>query len=125
MANVKLTRVQIKLVDEAANLAAVAKATELRLKEIKAELKVLPKGTYTTAKSVLVINTRDNYMGPTPAELLAVLKKMKMKDRFTDCVSILVTESKKIIGEETFNKLRVFVDKSSVFSFKVANTEEV
>jgi hypothetical protein len=125
MANVKLTRVQIKLVDEAANLAAVAKATELRLKEIKAELKVLPKGTYTTAKSVLVVNTRDNYTDPTPAELLAVLKKMKMKDRFTDCVSILVTETKKIMGEETFNKLRVFVDKSSVFSFKVASTEEV
>ena len=119
MANVKLTRLQIKLVDEAAELAAEMKTAADRLEVIKKSLGVLPKGIYTTPKSVLSLTERDNYEGPTPKELHDKLKDMGMKARFMECVKVLATESKKIIGEEAFNSLRKKLpDATKVMSFK-------
>jgi len=114
----ELTKSQIKLIDEAAELAAEIKAKEARLDSIKKELGGLSEGAYKGKHSILSVTLRKNYDGPTPAILLAKLKDMKMKDRFMDCVKVMATETKKVVGEEVFTALQTLKSTTPVFSFK-------
>ena len=114
----ELTKSQIKLIDEAAELAAEIKTATDRLELIKKELQTLLEGNYKAKYSILSVTLRKNYDGPTPAILMEKLKEMKMKNRFMDCVKVMATETKKVVGEEVFTALQTLKSTTPVFSFK-------
>jgi hypothetical protein len=77
------------------------------LKEIKAKLTKLEKGTYATAAgSVLSVSVTEKFEDISPAKVEEELKKIRQGRKFFDCIKIQITPLKKILPSDVIKKLK-------------------
>lgn len=106
-------------IDRGAELTVEIKRLELELESIKNRMKEkFEKGTYLGNKSAMVVNESKGYDPPSPKVVLQTLKKMDKADKFPDCVKILVTDTKKIMGEPEYDKIKGAEKTTVSVSFK-------
>ena len=109
-----------KLIDEGSLLDTDIKTINNRLKEIKLLLtEDLGEGSFVTKRnSTVCIKFTDKYADIVPNEALNTLTKMQLGARFPECIKVMITPLKKLIGDTNLQALRVLTGKTSRVSFK-------
>lgn len=103
----KLKAKDAELINEGSILSESIKQKGERLSQIKVLLEHLPKGNYrTTEGRALQVTEVDQFTPIDPREVQELLTAKKLGKYFVNCVSVVIKELSKYLGDTDINTLR-------------------